>query len=77
MFPPPPSLQLFCNASLIGWGAKLGDVLTGGCWDASEEGNINVLELKAVHRGLLALCSDIRDTHIRLRIDNATAVACI
>jgi hypothetical protein len=68
---------MFTDASLSGWGAKLGSVTTGGHWAASEVTHINYLELMAVLLGLQSLCHDYHDAHIRLRIDNTTAVACI
>ena len=74
---PPPSHELFTDASLEGWGAKLGHMSTGGQWAASESDHINILELKAVLFGLKALCTDLSNTHIRIRTDNTTAVACI
>ena len=39
--------------------------------------HINCLELKAVLLGLKSLCRDRRDTHVRLRSDNTTVIACI
>ena len=74
---PPPLMEMFTDASLLGWGAKLGSITTGGQWAFSEIEHINVLELKAVLFALKALCSEHRSIHIRLRIDNTTAVACI
>ena len=40
-----------------------------------KELHINVLELKAVFFGLKSLCNEFQDGHIRVRIDNTTAVA--
>ena len=77
MFPPPPTYELFCDASLMGWGAKLGQVTTGGHWAASEIAHINVLELKTVLLSLRSLFKEVKDSHVRLHIDNTTAVACI
>ena len=52
---------------------------TGGRWDQSEKeaanGSINVLEIKAIHLGLMALCRDVQNTHILVKTDNTTAVA--
>ena len=36
MFSPPPTCELYCDASLIGWESKLGQVTTGVHWTASE-----------------------------------------
>ena len=73
----PPQFVLTTDASLLGWGAVFGSSQTGGHWGFSELAHINVLELKAVLLGLGALCSAVRDSHIRLVTDNTTVVACI
>lgn len=72
-----PQIELFSDACLTGWGATTGGTTTGGHWAQAELDHINVLELKAILMGLHSLCRDDRDTHIRLRSDNTTAVACI
>ena len=77
MCTPPPSVDLFTDASLSGWGAVRGNAVARGHWAASEISHINVLELKTVLLGLQALCRDLRDVHVRLHVDNTTAVACI
>ena len=55
----------------------MNDVKMGGHWAQKGLDHINVLKLKAILLGLLSLCWDCKDTHIRLRSDNSTAVACI
>ena len=51
---------------------------TEGLFTASESDlHINVLELRAVYFGLQALCYKLVDIHIRLLIDNTTAVSTI
>ena len=72
-----PNVQLFTDASLSGWGAKLNDTTTGGQWASHDMDHINVLELKAVLFGLQSLCGDMNNVHIRIRSDNTTTVACI
>ena len=74
---PQKQLELFTDASLLGWGASMGPISTGGEWAFQEVVHINVLELKAVLFGLQSLCKDITDVHIRIRSDNTTTVACI
>lgn len=74
---PPPDLEIRTDASLTGWGAKLGSIVTGGNWNSDELNHINCLELKAVLLGLKSLCREYRDTHVRLRSDNTTVIACI
>lgn len=73
----PYQLEMFCDASLTGWGAVVGDAKTRGHWAHDELDHINCLELKAILLGLQSLCKDSRDTHIRIRSDNATAIACL
>ena len=70
-------LELYTDASLSGWGAKLGTETTWGDWAVTDSAHINALELKAVLFGLQALCSDLNNTHICIRSDNTTTVACI
>ena len=76
-----PSIELFTDASLtVGWGAVLDDIRTGGPWsrrDISNYPHINYLELFAVYLALRSFKDKIRDKHVKLHIDNSTAVACI
>ena len=72
-----PDCELFTDASLTGWGASMGAVQTGGHWAQVELDHINSLELKSILLGLQSLCKDRAGSHVRLRSDNATAVACI
>ena len=49
----PPQVTITTDASMLGWGACLGQQSTGGRWSASEsESHINTLELKAVLLGM-------------------------
>ena len=73
----PPDIELQTDASLSGWGAKLGHAVTGGHWDHVELDHINCLELKAVLLSLKALCKDFSNIHVRLRSDNMATIACI
>ena len=68
------------DASNDGWGG--GGVIDGkianGKWNESQKAlHINVLELQAVLNGLLTLCHDIHNSHIKILSDNATTVAYI
>ena len=74
---PEPECHLYTDASLTGWGGKLGNVTTGGHWADTEQDHINVLELKAAFLALQSLCRTNLQQHIRLHMDNTTAVACI
>ena len=73
-----PDLVIFTDASLTGWGCSCEICKTGGHWDHVEaQNNVNVLELKAVLLALQSLVKDKSNLHIRLMMDNTTAVACI
>ena len=49
----PPNKEIVTDASLIGWGAVLEGISTGGHWNENEKClHINVLELKAILFGL-------------------------
>ena len=72
------SVVLTTDASLEGWGAVCGDVVTGGVWSSDEKSyHINVLELKAVLFGLKSLCDNFKGVTIQVRTDNSTTMACI
>ena len=73
---PNPSFVLTSDACKFGWGAVINSLRTGGSFSAAEtiENHINVLELKASLFGLQSFCKDIHDTHIKLLMDNTTAV---
>lgn len=77
----PPSLEMFTDASLtMCWGAVLGDLRTGGpCSqvDISNYPYINYLELFAVYLALRSFKDKINGKHLKLHIDNSTALACI
>ena len=73
---PNPVLTLFCDSSLLGWGASLssGEIISGkwGLVDSKE--HINYLELKAIHLSLIHFRSIFRGKCISIRSDNTTAV---
>ena len=71
-----PSLTLQSDASTKGWGGVCREAETGGNWSSEErESHINVLELKAGFFTLRSFCKESKDCHIRLEMDNTTAVA--
>ena len=72
-----PQWTVYSDASRSGWGGGIfGEMKTGGHWsELEQEMHINVLELLAVIYTLSSLCDHLRDTHVRLMIDNQTAVA--
>ena len=70
-----PDFVLFTDASLTGWGCSCETGRTGGHWDYAEaQSNINVLEMKAALRSFAREKANI---HVRLMMDNTTAVACV
>ena len=63
------------DASNSGWEACSNNLTTGGQWSASETLlHINAKELLAAYLALKTFARDKRGTHIRLKIDNITAV---
>ena len=73
-----PQVFTESDASKDGWGASFQGQSTGGDWtEAESELHINVLELKAALLTLESFCGSLRDVHIRLKMDNTTAVACV
>ena len=77
-----PDLELRTDASMAGWGATDLHSVTGGRWDKvdtqkSQGSGINYLETLAAGFGLKSYCSDMRNVHVQLRLDNTTAVSYI
>lgn len=73
-----PDLIINTDASLIGWGCVCEGVTAGGHWLPIEQKfHINYLELQAAFFALKSFLHKIIDKHVRLMIDNTTAVACI
>lgn len=73
-----PCLTLRSDASNVGWGGVCNRQMTGGNWSPLERKlHINILELKAASFTLQSFCKDYRNCHIRLQLDNTTAVAYI
>ena len=67
--------KLFTDASKLGWGAEDDKSSTGGQWTMLESGkHINIQELHAAYLGIKSL-SPAYCKHIRIMIDNTTAVA--
>ena len=77
---PQPSLFLFTDASLEGWGAHLEPLglLCSGVWDSSLPlPHINILEMKAVILSLTEFQSHLQGQPVMLSTDNSTVVAYI
>ena len=70
-----PQHDIYSDASLTGWGGVLGSSTARGLWSQEEtDEHINVLELRAALLVLYSLCSNITNCHIRMFMDNTTAV---
>lgn len=52
-------------------------MVTGDHRECQEVNHINCLELKIVLLEFKYLCRDHRDTHVRLRSEKSTVIACI
>jgi len=74
-----PQLIITSDASLIGWGAFCNGVKTGGAWTAQELTyyHINELELLGAFFALKSFTKSVEDIHVRLFLDNTSAVSCI
>lgn len=73
---PPPSVEIFTDSSNFAWGATCDGEKTGGPWgDPEFSWHINKKELLAAMFGLKIYAAQVRGSHVRLHIDNTTAVA--
>ena len=73
-----PDVTMTSDASLTGWGCSFNGSSSGGSWSDDERLlHINVLEIKAAYFALQCFSDQIKGKHVRLMVDNTTAVACI
>ena len=73
-----PDVHLSSDSSKTGWGGTMGAQATGGNWTPEEaERHINYLELKAAWFTIRTFLKDKKDVHVRLNVDNTTALAYI
>ena len=73
-----PQVAMTTDASLIGWGCCLDTVTTGGNWTPEEaQHDINYLEILAVFFALKSFSNALLGEHIKLMVDNTTAVSTI
>ena len=71
-----PQHTITTDASLLGWGAVMDSILTGGNWTYDESlHHINYLEMYAILLALKTFATDKSHTHIRIMTDNSTAVS--
>ncbi|XP_061709647.1 uncharacterized protein LOC133519626 isoform X1 [Cydia pomonella] len=72
------SLEIFSDASLMGWGAFCNGQSAQGNWSEWERNqHINYLELLAAFFALRCFADKYNDCEVLLRIDNTTAIAYI
>lgn len=72
---PPVDVTLYSDASLQGWGAVMNKKSTGGMWLPTEsEHHINYLELLAAFFALQCFHSSLSGKHVKIMIDNTSAV---
>lgn len=74
------SVVLTSDASKLGWGASINGTSnkTGGQWTTQEtKFHINYLELLAAFFALKAFCKNHCDIHIKILLDNTTAISYI
>ena len=73
-----PDVVINTDASLSGWGGVLNDLSCGGHWSLVEQTfHINYLELLAVLYVLQSFQTHLKNKHVRVLIDNTTAVSWI
>ena len=70
-----PAMSIDSDASLLGWGASIEGMATGGLWSVQEwRHHINVLELTAGSFAVKTFARNAKGLHVHLRMDNTTAV---
>ena len=73
---PPVEVTLYSDASLQGCGAVMNNTSTGGMWLPTESRHhINYLELLAAFFALQCFHSSLSDKHVKIVIDNTSAVS--
>jgi hypothetical protein len=75
---PRPSVTMTTDASLKAWGAHAQGMTVQGKWTKHQSSlHINVLELMAVQKGLLAFLSFLKNKSILVQTDNSTVISYI
>ncbi|XP_065895876.1 uncharacterized protein [Dysidea avara] len=78
LLPRTPDLITESDASNMGWGARQGEIRTGGQWSRTESSNhINHLELLAAFLAFQCFTKEKSNLTIQLKLDNITAVSYI
>ena len=76
---PSPSHYITSDSSNTGWGGIINNEKTArGRWGSADfELHINVKELTAAFFMLKTYCRDLTNVHIRIKMDNVTAISCV
>ena len=70
-----PDLDLWSDASDVGWGAHLGSLTAFSLWDPDQASlSINARELLAIREGLLHFHASLVGMNVSVFCDNATSV---
>lgn len=70
------NIDLFTDASSLGWGGHLDQMTTCGSWSLQEKRlHINALELKAIFLVLHTFRRALKGKHIKVFSDNTTVLA--
>ena len=73
---PPFTIEMYTDASLIGYGISCMGEKTNGLWNEKDKLlHINALELLAVKFGLICFCNNLSSQHVHIFSDNSTAVS--
>ena len=73
-----PIMMIELDASNMGWGARQGELQTGGRWSLTETSHhINYLELLAAFLALQCFVKHSRGITVQMKLDNVTAVTYI
>jgi ribonuclease HI len=73
-----PTIHLFTDASMKGWGAHVEETLLSGLWSTGEAKlHINLLEMKAVMLAVRQCHQQLTNQNIQLSTDNSLVVAYI
>lgn len=70
----PHHVEVFTDASLVGWGGTFGQSAVGGAWE-SPPAHINLMEMMTVQRMLSHFLSELLGEHVFVRSDKSTVVA--
>ena len=75
---PPPTQDIFTDASCHGYGAIMNNNKMSGEWTVRYRAkHINFLELEAVRRALIAFAGDVENSVVTIHSDNRTTVSCL